>query len=81
MKTQKYKMRAECMIDAGRFIQKAAGLVDKVIIKAHKKFPDVTIEFSSSKIDDVKFKLTQVVDGHVMYETLMPVELYTGSRG
>jgi len=50
-------------------------------IETEKGLPDVTLEFDSDlTLDQIKTKIKQVPDGHVMIQTIKPALEYTGIR-
>jgi len=84
MKAIKYKMRAECSVDVGRFLQE----VPVESLKASQvevdgvAYPDVIVEFSSvMPLDEIRKAMGEIVDGHVMAETVELESRYTGNRG
>lgn len=68
-----YSCRAETQVDVDRFrleCQKA-GLVTSMKTTSEYGFPDVEIEFQTeASLDRVRGVMRQVVDGHVMLQTL-----------
>ncbi len=75
-----YKFRAECVYDVYQFTR--LGHAENVMLALHNTLPDVEVTFETKmNLRNVKRLLAKVVDGHVMLETVAPVELYTGERG
>ncbi len=75
-----FKFRAECVADVYRFVR--LGHATNVVVALHNTLPDVTVTFDSTLgLESVKRLMAKIVDGHVMRETVAPVELYTGQRG
>lgn len=76
---KRFKLRAECLADVVRLIH-AQGFTNG-LIETHKGFPDVEFEFESNdSMSTLLSRLQRIEDGHVMLETLQPVELYDGNR-
>jgi 2-keto-3-deoxy-6-phosphogluconate aldolase len=76
----KYKFRAECLIDVVKFL-KCAHLLAYRIENIGYGFPDVEVTlFSKSDLTEIKRLMRQVPDGHVMIETLAGARVYTGDR-
>jgi len=82
MKTN-YKMRAECSADLGRFLME----VSIVTFTATSTdidgawIPDMEVTFTSIlHIDEIRAILANIVDGHVMLESLNLAQQYTGER-
>jgi len=78
-----YKFRAECEADVDELI-KLLGDEWGYEIKVTQKnplFPDVEVEIISPlKIDEIQNLMRKVVDGHVMVQTIAPLDSYTGER-
>lgn len=76
-----YSFRAECLVDVERFLSKANELSIKLTKDNQDEvFPDIEIEFESdTDIEGIRNVLRQVVDGHVMIQTLRPVPLSENS--
>lgn len=83
-----YKMRAECSLDIIKFISKMDdGLKDFSMERWEDEngipFPDVDFTFTCWEdpgLDNIKKIIYEIEDGHVMVETVQPLELYTGER-
>jgi hypothetical protein len=80
----RYRMRAECLIDLTRALLKLGkepGYLNATIVRGSRIVPDcqMTVETELS-INDVRALLLEVVDGHVMYESVDEEEHYTGKR-
>lgn len=78
-----YKMRAECMADLTRFLEKVP--VESFSAKHMKVqdllLPDLVIEFSSPwNLDQMRPAMAPIIDGHVMLETVALASEYTGER-
>lgn len=81
----KFKLRAECQIDISNFLQKAEESGYKIELaeggKMEDGFPDAELTFSSNEsAENLRLVADSVVDGHVMAQTLQPLEEYTGVR-
>ncbi len=73
----RYKMRAECQVDVGRFLRKVP-----VLALSAEGSLDMVIDFTSNlTLDEIRKKISKIVDGHVMLETVALYEEYTGFRG
>lgn len=78
-----YKMRAECIADLTSFLEKVP--VESFSAK-HMKIqdvilPDLVIEFSSPlKLTEIRNAMAEIIDGHVMLETVALASEYTGER-
>lgn len=78
-----YKFRAECMSDVCALLPLIAGpnLIESVNITTNKDYPDVQAEITTVyPIGAIMEAMRQVPDGHVMRQTLQPIETYTGER-
>lgn len=83
-----FKMRAECIYDAGRALTKLAskqgGVLNMTIsemVHDNVRYPDVLIEFTSAlSLETIQKLLSKITDGHVMTETVQLAEVYTGKR-
>lgn len=83
-----FKFRAETMVDVGKLKK----LLDKLGIetsdwKVKPQFhgdmplPDVTVTFRTDiLLGQLKHIIALVPDGHVMHQTIAPVDAYTGER-
>jgi len=81
----KYKFRAECSNDALMFRENTVSLMDNFNITTQDidglAIPDVDVEFESNlTLDEIIDKMKDVIDGHVMFQTVKPIEEYTGER-
>lgn len=76
----KYKFRAECENDVLAFRDITKGVTfDFVFLDGVR--PDVTVEFESPlTIEEIRAEMAKMDDGHVMLQTVMPIEQYTGER-
>lgn len=77
-----YKFRAECVLDVFRFIEYIGDRYESFTVNSSKLFPDVTASLRCSiPLETLKSILKNyVVDGHVMLETIQPIDQYTGER-
>ena len=81
----KYKFRAECSHDALTFRDNTIGLTENFTIIPQdiegSPIPDVDVEFDSEmSLDEIIDEMREVIDGHVMLQTVKPIEEYTGER-
>lgn len=75
-----YKFRAETKIDADEFFETCLCTNIK-FIPDELGFPDVEVEMESSlSLQEIKNKMREVQDGHVMVETVCHASDYTGER-
>lgn len=78
-----YRCRAECELDARRLLEQIPiGHLVSMDIVGLSLQPDVLV---SIKVTDLSLKTMRqlcrkVPDGHVMRETIMPIDHYTGQR-
>lgn len=79
-----YKLRAECWDDIQKMYEELGDDVIPFGVTIHKDksgLPDVEAVFKSplpwQKIIDL---MLCIEDGHVMYQTIKPIEEYTGER-
>lgn len=82
MKT-KYKMRAECQNDLGHALLAIPmeHLTASQVVSDGTTYPDVIVEFvSSMPLEEIRNALSNIVDGHVMAETVELESEYTGNR-
>ena len=80
MKT--YSFRAECQEDVERFNEEClkAGLMTQWHAKPDEQFPDVEVELQAdASLDTLRNVIRQVVDGHVMLQTLRECSLAENS--
>tara|TARA_R110000868_G_scaffold275187_1_gene534865 strand:- start:177 stop:440 length:264 start_codon:yes stop_codon:yes gene_type:complete len=80
-----YKFRAETLIDIELFKIQAGGHISNLKAIPNdpetSTFPDITITFDSEMpIENLIYIMRKVEDGHVMFQTLKPIEEYTGER-
>jgi hypothetical protein len=76
-----YKLRAESLNDVVQFIQNEYSHMKNFNMKRDELFPDVDFEFETDlTLDEIIFKLKNINDSHVMYQTIKPINEYTGSR-
>lgn len=78
-----YKMRAECTADLTRFLEQVP--VESFSAKHFKiqdvTLPDLVIEFSSPwQLAQIRAAMAEIIDGHVMLETVALASEYTGER-
>jgi hypothetical protein len=76
-----YKLRAEGLNDFLAFLQNDMYFKIKYFTIEITGFPDVVVTFeTNSSLSEIKQKLKEVPDSHVMLETVKPVNEYTGER-
>lgn len=76
-----FKFRSECFNDILEFMKLHGEHIGKIGIQRNESFPDCECTFTS-ELDrgELIEKLRDVVDGHVMVQTLEEEENYTGNR-
>ncbi len=78
-----YKFRAECRADVAKMMGEAP-FENLSIQSQHLQgmtLPDVEVSFSSSlELEDIRGRLDEIPDGHVMKESLNLEKDYTGER-
>ena len=84
---QTFKFRAECLLDVLEALRALPGEIKSYRIDSAGKeelswIPDVEVTLTSTNmtVEDIRRGLAQIPDGHVMFETCQPVDLYTGER-
>jgi hypothetical protein len=76
-----YKLRAEGLNDFLAFLQNDMYFKIKSFTIEPTGFPDVVVTFdTSSSLTEIKQKLKEVPDSHVMLQTVKPFNEYTGER-
>lgn len=76
-----YKLRAEIPKDVDALIKRLRLPPSAYVRTGTTLFDGFELEFSSSlTVDELLSEIETIEDGHVMAETLEPVELYTGER-
>ena len=77
----RYKLRSECFQDSANLLYKHGLDIQFYVIEASNVEPDCTFEFQSKKTLAVwLYRLNDMVDCHVMLETIQSIEGYTGNR-
>lgn len=82
-KTRRYKMRAECGYDVGKFLMQGGfcAVSDVVMETIEPGFGDVCVSFSfDGTLKTLRANLSELEDCHVMVETVAPIQKYTGER-
>jgi len=81
----RFKLRAECMSDVGRLLQRICA--HHVEIMFTTTYPDVVVTLDRPFVGGdmldltaVRAVLAEIVDGHVMVETVALADDYTGER-
>lgn len=78
---KKYKLRAECTQDILLFIGMIIDRVKSFSMLPMPEVPDVEFEFTlDATLEELLDCLQYIDDGHVMYQTVQPIEQYTGDR-
>lgn len=82
MEIFKYKFRAECRYDIMLFIKKSyKDLFDYKLIPDQTPYSDVEFEFSSNlTLYELKIILRDIIDSHIMLDTINYYDDYTGVR-
>ena len=76
----KYKFRAECSNDVVQFITNTRNKLYNYNMQTIQA-PDVEFEFETKmELHEIIAILMNITDGHVMYQTVQPLEKYTGER-
>lgn len=76
-----YKLRAEGLNDFLAFLQEGMYFRVKSFTVETTSGPDVVVSFTTdASLSEIKLKLDEVPDSHVMLETVMPINEYTGER-
>jgi hypothetical protein len=77
----RYKFRAECRHDYDCLLQILPTEPNNEVIEPSDGFPDIEVEFDLNiTIDKLRDLMREVEDGHVMVQTVMPIDEYTGDR-
>lgn len=77
----RYKLRSECFQDIANLLYKHGLDIQFYVIEASNVEPDCTFEFQSKETLAVwLYRLNDMVDCHVMLETIQYIEGYTGNR-
>jgi len=76
-----YKLRAEGLNDFMNFLGTGVYSNVKSYTVEPIGFPDVAVSFETNlSLSEIKAKLREVQDSHVMLETIKPIKEYTGER-
>jgi hypothetical protein len=76
-----YKLRAEGLNDFLSFLQTGMYMRMKSFTIEPIGVPDVVVSFvTDASLSEIKSKLREVQDSHVMLETIKPINEYTGER-
>lgn len=74
-------MRAEVIDDVLLFVSNAPRRLTGFKVHQQSGFHDVEFEFETeSTLDEIIKTLSEIDDAHVMYQTVQPIEHYTGER-
>lgn len=75
-----YKMRAECQHDIDVLLEKYKDFFDNTEVK-ETGFPDVVMSFTSTlSLNEIRYVLDTIPDGHVMFQSVNYADKYTGER-
>lgn len=81
LKLNTYKLRAEGLNDFLSFLQTGMYMKMKSFTIEPIGVPDVVVSFvTDASLSEIKSKLKEVPDSHVMLETIKPINEYTGER-
>jgi len=86
MNEARYKLRAECMDDVVKLLALLPTKIswfriEAVVDESGTRYPDVLFEFKSDlSRNEIIGTLRLMDDAHVMYQTVQPLEAYTGER-
>ncbi len=76
-----YRFRAECQVDVDELRRLIGTKLDRITIVNTAPYPDVEVEIETSfSLDELRNLMRQVLDGHVMVQTVAPITEYTGER-
>lgn len=76
-----YRFRAECQPDVDDLRSLLGKGFDKITIINSPPFPDVEVELETKlSLEELRAVMRRVVDGHVMVQTVAPLDEYTGER-
>jgi hypothetical protein len=77
-----YKLRAASVIDALSFLDEIQKQIKSYAINSmpdHPELPSVELTFATElTIDEIRQALESVYEGHLMVDTVQPIEKYTG---
>ena len=78
----KYKFRAECIHDVAQFLIQSSKVIANLNTQQDNDgFRDVIVTFDSHlELSEIMDLIEKIEDGHVMCETVKPIEKYTGER-
>ena len=76
-----YKLRAECSQDVSSFIAKAHMQMQTFSMIKIDYLQDCEFVFESNlTLNEIVYVLKDLVDCHVMYQTVKPIDEFTGER-
>ena len=77
-----YKFRTECSDDIGKFIRNFRFTIQSMTCEKHNIFPDYTVVISTAaELNDILDNVLDIGDDlHVLFESIQPIEQYTGER-
>lgn len=77
----KYKFRAECSLDAEQFENENRESISNSEIVPVAGFSDVDVTFDSQlELSEIIDLMKNIDDSQVMYQTIKPIDEYTGER-
>jgi hypothetical protein len=80
-KVNKYKFRAECIADVMLFLKSSKPFSINFTLEFSNELPDVTCTIeTTATLEDLGYIFDEIVDSHVMRETIKPELEYTGDR-
>jgi hypothetical protein len=84
MKPKTFKFRAETLFDVGEFLKHfpvCQEFVKFEIMNITPHLPDIECHFVANvTLNQVRHAMRNIVDGHVMVQTVQPIKKYTGER-
>ncbi len=80
-----YKFRAECVSDVSKLIDLMVteNIKSSVqVVGNNRDFPDCEVVMQTDcDLNDIRSFIGKLTDGHVILETIKPIDDYTGKRG
>lgn len=78
---EQFKFRAEGLTDISALEAISEDKITLIKITKDDIFPDIEVEFKTTlSLDEIRDLFKLVPDGHVMFQTVLPIEKYTGVR-
>lgn len=76
-----YRFRAECQVNVDELRRLLGMEIGRITMIQEPPFPDVEVELETKlTLKELRAAMLEVVDGHVMVETVATQEEYTGER-